>query len=157
MSNFIITQQHQKKTRLIFLGYLFIIVGIILLALRWFDEFGLRKLLGSVLALSFIWMGLDYLRFQKKFYIRISDKKIEWLLDQNTSKGLFVDWLDIRWIKKEKDGGITFYQKSSFSNHMTMNGFTKEITLEILNEISEIAMKRTIRLINFFDITVEVA
>ena len=66
MSNFFITQQQQKKTRLIVFGYLFIIVGILLLALRWFDEFGLRKLLGSVLALSFIWMGPDYLRIQKK-------------------------------------------------------------------------------------------
>ena len=113
--------------------------------------------MGSVLGLSFIWRGINYLRSQKNFIIRVSDEKIEWLLNQNTSKKLFVDWLEIRLIKKENDGGITLYQESCFNNHISMNGFAEENTKEIINEKSKMAISHQIRLINFSDVAVEVA
>ncbi len=156
MSEFFIPQHYQKKTRRIIFGYLMILVGALSIVFKWIDEYSFRKLLGSVLALSFIWMGIDYLRSQKKIFIRISDEKIEWLLDQNLSKTIFVNWLDIRWIKKEEDGGITLYQESCFNNYISMNGFTKENSKEILNELSKMAISHQIRLINFSDVAVEV-
>ena len=79
------------------------------------------------------------------------------MINQNTSKKLFVDWLEIRWIKEENDGGITLYQESCFNNHISMNGFAEENTKEIINEKSKMAISHQIRLINFSDVAVEVA
>ena len=101
------------------------------------------------IVLYLIWSGIDHWRARRrKFSIQINEECIEWLLS-DSEKRKAVYWNGIRWIKSEKDGGITFFRESSFSEHFSLVDFSEENREEIIRLLQEKANTRQIRLINF--------
>jgi hypothetical protein len=61
----------------------------------------------------------------------------------------WVSWDDIKWIKKENSGGITFFRESSFREHFTMKWMKVEQQKELFAQIEETANSKQIRMVNF--------
>ena len=87
---------------------------------------------------------------KRVFFIQMNEKSLEWLLITSSVK-TNIEWINIIWIKKEWDGGITFFQKSSFSEHLRLSDFSASTQKEVIDYIQQMANNRQIRLINFLE------
>lgn len=111
-----------------------------------------------VISFSFLfWSGMDWLRKKKRgHFIELTDELIKWLLSEEENTTV-VYWNDIRWIKKEQDGGITLFLESSFSRHFLLTEFLDDDREKILQLLRQTANTRQISLINFSETIPEVA
>lgn len=103
-----------------------------------------------VFAFFFISNGVSGVRaLQRNYYVEINDVYIEWLPQLPGAYVSIVVWDDIRWIKQENDGSITFSQQSSFSNTLRLTDFPAVDKLQIMRELYSIVSVKQLRLINF--------
>ena len=82
-------------------------------------------------------------------FAEINQDFMEWAVYEKNTGKIFIKWDDVRWIKKEKNGSVTIYQDSSFSNNLPLSDFTKEDKKEILDLLHQSAVQRQISLVNF--------
>ena len=158
MARFLI-YAHPKRKKLDEAYQYFLIVltvlGIISLFYFGWDG-GWRRGGNLILFLFLLWSAIDRLRRKRKeHYLDINRERFEWLVSEQEEKTA-VPWNDIRWIKKENDGGVTLFQESSFSKHFSLQGFLEEDKAAIYKLIHETANQKTIRLINFSESASEV-
>lgn len=152
MSKYFISKDPIERKKRIIYGFVFILLGVFYIVLGSLeDNYGLRKFSAFLFAFSGIWSGIEWVRPQKDLFITVNEEKIEWLVEEKFFKVISIEWLDIRWIKKELEGGVTIFRDSSFSHHMTMKKFSEQDIKDIEREIIENAIVREIRLINFSD------
>lgn len=103
-----------------------------------------------VIALFFISNGVSGIKaLRRNYHVEINDVYIEWLLPLPGAYVSVVVWNDIRWIKQENNGSITFSQQSSFRNTLRLDNFHEADKWQILSELYTIASAKEIRLINF--------
>ena len=159
MARFIV-HPHPRRKKLEEAYQYFLIVFTVLgiMSLFYFDwDGGGRRAVNLILFLFLFWSAIDRLRRKKKeHFLKINEDHLEWLISEQEEKTR-VPWNDIRWIKKEKDGGITLFQDSSFSKHFPLNGFTEDDATSIYKLIQETAIQKEIRLINFAGVISAVA
>lgn len=109
-----------------------------------------RFVINIFMGIYFVWFYIDRFRTGKQVYsLEITDADIRWLEAKKTANKILIDWNDIRWIKKEKNGGITVFRDSSFSEHFPLIDFLQDDREEIIRLLQEKANARQIRLINF--------
>ena len=131
-------------------GIFMIVTGVFLFSgLIFFELDQIHKIFYFIFGLNAFFSGIDQIRGRKQRFISIDEEKIECLANAKGKTIETVEWTDIRWIKKEKNGGITIYRDSSFSNHFSLQGFSNEDSTEIIRLFAEQAIIRNIRLINF--------
>ena len=138
----------RKKYRVVYQYFKIISAFLCLVGLFYFDwNPDLKTVLRTILVLYFLWTAIDLLRRSKReHFIEITQEHISSKSADDISR---VNWDDIRWIKKEKDGGITVFQESSFSKHFSLKDFSEEDRKDILGLLQGNANARQIRLINF--------
>ena len=150
MAKFIVhTHPHRKKME-VFYFWFWIVVTVLFFASLFFIDWGdFKAAARSVTFILLFWSAMDRLRKKKKeHFIEITEESIEWLVSEEENKTL-VPWNDIRWIKRESDGGITLFQESSFSKHFLLTQFLEEDRKAILDLLQQTGNTRQIRLINF--------
>lgn len=152
MPRFIQQTNAKKGKQKIFNKIMFVLVLLFILVslfdYNWNDRFTFSPniFLGSYL----LWSAFDSWRAGKRVYsLEITDLYIGWLETDKITNRILIDWNDIRWIKKEKDGGITFFRDSSFSEHFPLADFSEYDRNEIMLLLYQQANTRQIRLINF--------
>ncbi len=128
---------------LLVLGFTLIVLGVILRKFNW------REFISVILAVNAIGNGIRMIKGRKPLFIELDNNKIQWLLNEKSTSIVVVIWEDIRWIKKEKSGGITFYRESSFSQHVDLKWMTKEDQLLMMEQFLKIAQEKQIKMIDF--------
>jgi hypothetical protein len=78
-------------------------------------------------------------------FVEISTERIMWRLSKDNPE-VYKLWVDIEWIKFEKDG-ISFYQTNSFNNFLSTESFTQEQKEKLTAKVSEMASEKNIKLI----------
>ncbi|MES2331861.1 MAG: hypothetical protein V4539_19805 [Bacteroidota bacterium] len=99
--------------------------------------------------------ALGYEGFRKMGKVKFVDidmDRIEWSIYERSNNHILIEWSDVRWIKKEKDGSISVFRDSSFSNNLSLNDLREEDKKEILILLEQYARGRGIHLINFSDL-----
>ena len=140
----------KKRKQIIFFIFSLLLVIDLLLSIWDINQENKGKyFLRIVLLLVFIFYYISEWQASKRsFFIQIKESSIEWLLPSFYRKSEII-WGDIKWIKKELDGGITFFQESSFSLHLPLKDISIEEKVEFVSCLQQIANTRLIRLINF--------
>ena len=152
MPRFIVHTKEKQKRRTLLWAYFLIVVGLFSFVLFIFFD-GRNDLSGiasMVIAMNALASGINQLRNVRKVrFIEVDKEHIAWGGYEKFENIIPVDWNDIRWIKKEKDGGITLFQDSSFSKHISLAKFSDDDQNEIMLLLQQIATERRIRMINF--------
>lgn len=152
MARFTIHINESKRRRKRYWAYLQLVLGISVLFLYLFfdDRSTFYRVSHLVIAIFFISNAIAAIRSSRReHYVDINEKSIEWLPLYTSAEVSVVDWDDVRWIKQEQDGSITFNQESSFSSNLRVDGFLEEDKFQILRQLYMIASARKIQLINF--------
>lgn len=152
MARFTIHLNEFKRRKREYWAYLQLVLGISVLFLYLFfdDRNPFLRMSHLVIAIFFIWNAIAAIRSSRRAsYVDISETCIEWLAQYTSAEVVVVDWNDIRWIKQEQDGSITFNQESSFSSNLRVADFSEEDKFQILRQLYIIASTRKIHLINF--------
>ena len=140
----------RKRKMTLFLGYFSLAASLFLFSGLFFFELDqIHKLFYIVFGINTMFSGLEKIRGKQKRLIYIDDEKIDFQSQTKENSVVTVIWTDMRWIKKENDGGITIYRESSFSNHISMTDYSAEDQKRILDLIEQQGEKHNIRLINF--------
>lgn len=112
MSKYFISKDPIERKKRIIYGFVFILLGVFYIVLGSLeDNYGLRKFSAFLFAFSGIWSGIEWVRPQKDLFITVNEEKIEWLVEEKFFKVISIEWLDIRWIKKELEGGGNHFQR----------------------------------------------
>jgi hypothetical protein len=152
MARYALQLDPSKRRKKLFWAWLQLMLGIVVLMLYLiFDEENtFSRVAHIIIALFLISNGVSGIRtVRKNHYVEINEVSIEWLPQLPGAIVSMVVWDDIRWIKQENDGSITFNQQSSFSNTLRLADFSSKDKLQILSELYSIASARQIKLINF--------
>lgn len=152
MARFTIHINEFKRRRKRYWAYLQLVLGISVLFLYLFfdDRNTFYRVSHLVIAIFFISNAIAAIRSSRRAsYVDISETCIEWLAQYTNAEVMVVDWNDIRWLKQEQDGSITFNQESSFSSNLRVTDFSEEDKFQILRQLYMIASARKIHLINF--------
>jgi hypothetical protein len=139
-----------KRKREKLIGKLLIIAGVGLVLLNFLtDGMGWRQFISIIIGINIFGSGYQLIKRRKPLYFEFDETKIEWLVFEKSTQITWVSWDDIKWIKKENSGGITFFRESSFSEHFTMKWMTVEQQKELFAQIEETANSKQIRMVNF--------
>lgn len=159
MPKFIIQTTEKKKKKTLLLARFFLFIGLLFLGIIIFSNgSGLGKVANLVLGLNALMWGISLLfRKKKEFFINITGERIEWLVYEKNRNIIAVYWSNIRWIKRENDGGISLFKDSSFSEYFSLANFSAEERKEIMRLLQEKANARQINLVNFLDMSLVVA
>ena len=159
MPKFIIQTTEKKKKKTLLLACFFLFIGLLFLGISiFFNGSGLGKVANLVLGLNALMCGISPLfRKKKEFFINITGERIEWLVYEKNRNIIAVYWSNIRWIKRENDGGISLFEDSSFSEYFSLANFSTEERKEIMRLLQEKANARQINLVNFSDMSLVVA
>lgn len=152
MARYSLKIEAHKRRKKLYWAYLQWVLGIVVLLLYLiFDEENtFSRVAHIVIALFFISNGVSGMKaLRRNYYVEINDVYIEWLPQLPGAYVSVVVWDDIRWIKQENDGSITFSQQSSFSNTLRFTDFSPADKLQIMRELYSIASGKQLRLINF--------
>lgn len=152
MARYTLQIEASKRRKNLFWTYLQLVLGImVLLVYLIFDEENtFSRVAHIVIAVFFISNGISGIKASRRnYYVDINDVYIEWLPQLPGASVVVVVWDDIRWIKQEKDGRITFCQQSSFSNTLCLTDFSPADKLQIMRELYSVASARQLRLVNF--------
>ncbi len=150
MSRFPVYRHARNKQREITYAWLLIVFAvIILIAGTFFMNWPWKSLSPVVFFIFILWTGVDKLRnTRREYFFEVTPLTLEWLLDEGAAR-VQIPWEDIRWIKKESNGSISFFQDSSFNKNILLNMYAKEERTRIEKEIEEMANARQIKLLNF--------
>ncbi|MEO8173209.1 MAG: hypothetical protein ABI581_09010 [Sediminibacterium sp.] len=154
MARFTIHAEEKRKHKKRVFAYFWVITGALcLLFYLFFDERdGFIRYAPLLIAVNGIWIGSDsFISMGKLRFVEINEQYVEWLIYDKNFPVIFIEWKDIRWIKKERDGSVTVFQDSSFSNNLSLVELTAEDRNEILRLFVQYSMTRQIRLVNFSD------
>lgn len=152
MARYTLQIEAHKRQKKLYWAYLQLVLGIVVLLLYLFfdEENSFSRISHIVIALFFISNGVSGIRSSRRnYYVEINDVYIEWLSQLPGAYVSVVVWDDIRWIKQENDGGITFSQQSSFSNTLRLADFPDKDKVQIMSELYSMASAKQLRLINF--------
>ena len=137
-----------KREKLI--GKLLIIAGVGLVLLNFFlNDMGWRQLISIIIGINIFGSGYRMIKGRQPLYFEFDNEKIGWLVFEKSNQIVWLNWSDIKWIKKEINGGVTFFRESSFSEHFTMKWMTEEQQVELFAQILATANSKQIRLVNF--------
>jgi hypothetical protein len=153
MARFVIKVPKKKKQFRLLIIYSKIFVALavfVFCEIEKFGNFGFYFVLAGFL-LSDI---LELINGEKEKFIDIQKDRIRWQLtetlnNKKAAQTIEIEWEDIRWIKKENNGDISFYKYNSFFDFFYLDGFEKKDKQDICNLIEEIANQKHIRLVNF--------
>jgi hypothetical protein len=149
MSRFTVYKDPRRQRRQTAFAWFFVILAILTLISEFFVEWRWKYLGHWALFFLFLSTGIEKLRKKKRVYFfEVTPAQLEWLFQEQAEKTI-IPWEDIQWIKKEKNGSISFFQESSFSKNVLLNMFPEEEKKLIEKEMEVIALNRGIRLINF--------
>ena len=156
MSRFVIHISEKKRRNDLVKACISILTSLFCLAVLAYYLFseeelkGIRKAFYIVFALQSGWSGYDYLlkRRRRELFLEIDELNIV-ISMQETEKPIITEWNDIRWIKKEKSGGILIFRESSFSVGFSLNPFQPEDQEQIISLLEKYATQKQIRLVNF--------
>lgn len=152
MARYTLQIEANKRRKKLYWAYLQLVLGIVVLTLYLFfdEESSFARVSHILITFFFISNGVSGIRaLQRNYYVEINDVYIEWLPQLPGAYFSIVVWDDIRWIKQENDGSITFSQQSSFSNTLRLTDFPAVDKLQIMRELDSIASAKQLRLINF--------
>ncbi|MBI2274589.1 MAG: hypothetical protein HYU70_12385 [Bacteroidetes bacterium] len=152
MARYTLQIEANKRRKKLYWAYLQLVLGIVVLTLYLFfdEESSFARVSHILIAFFFISNGVSGIRaLRRNYYVEINDVYIEWLPQFPGAYVSVVVWDDIRWIKQENDGSITFSQQSSFSNTLRLTDFPVVDKLQIMRELYSIASAKQLRLINF--------
>ena len=90
-----------------------------------------------------------YQNLKKSLFLSITEGIIRWRISPNSDTEKSIYWKDIRWIKRENDGSISFYLDSSFSENIALLLFNTEEQRKIGECIMSEAGKWPIKIIGF--------
>ena len=139
-----------KRKREKIFGIILVVLGIGLIALNiFFNDAFWRHFFSIIFGLNFIGSGIQHIKGRKPLYLKIDDQKIESLFYEKSSSISLVTWDDIKWIKKENSGGLTFFRESSFSNHFDLQWMTDLEKSVLMSIVVEMANAKKVRLVNF--------
>lgn len=152
MARYTLQIEANKRRKKLYWAYLQLVLGIVVLTLYlFFDEkSSFARVSHILIAFFFISNGVSGIRaLRRNYYVEINDVYIEWLPQLPGAYVSIAVWDDIRWIKQENDGSITFSQQSSFSNTLRLTDFPVVDKLQIMRELYSITSAKQLRLINF--------
>lgn len=152
MARYTLQIEAHKRRKKLYWAYLQLLLGIVVLLLYLIldEENTFSRVAHIVIALFFISNGVSGIKaLRRNYYVEINDVYIEWLPQLPGAYVSVVVWDDIRWIKQENDGSITFSQQSSFSNTLRLTDFSPADKLQIMRELYSVASGKQLRLINF--------
>lgn len=148
----------EKRKKTLLLGYFFVMAGLALFVVSFYlNKTTLPEIFYAVLSINAIISGIGKIRGRKQVFIQITDEGIKGLVYEKSSNEIIVAWKDIHWIKKEKDGDITIYRASSFSDHFFLKDFSEEDKTEIYQQLQSVAVRKQVHLINFSQFPLAVA
>jgi hypothetical protein len=108
-----------------------------------------QQIARAILPIWLLWSGFERLmKSRREYFLEISDRQVYWHLREFESRQTIL-WDDVRWIKREKDGTISFYMASSFRAGFHPRVFTQAEQEQLLNEITGIAIEKHLELVNF--------
>ena len=153
MARFIIAKPKRKKQfRLwtIYARIFFIVAVFVFSQIEKFGNFGFYIILAGFLVSDI----LELINGEKEKFIDIQEDSIRWQLtetpkNKKVAQAIEIDWEEIRWIKKECNGDISFYKDNSFFDFFYLDGFEIKDKLDICHLIQKIANQKNIRLVNF--------
>lgn len=155
MARYTLQIEADKRRKKLYWAWFQLVLGLVVLLLYLvFDEENtFSRVAHIVMALFFLSSGVSGISASRRvYYIEINDVYIEWLPQLPGTNVSIVVWDDIRWIKQENDGGITFSQQSSFSNTLRLTDFPAVDKMRIMSELYSRASFKQIRLINFEEV-----
>lgn len=155
MARYTLQIEPPKRQKKLYWAWLQLVLGIVVLLLYLvFDEENtFSRVAHIVIAIFFISNGVSGIKASRRnYYVEINDVYIEWLPQLPSAYVSVVVWDDIRWIKQEMDGSITFSQQSSFRNTLRLASFSEEDKWQILRELYVTASTKQLRLINFEEV-----
>ncbi len=150
MPRFIETIPVFKRKKELISGYVLLVLGLTLVVLDIISrKLDWREFISIILAVNAIINCIRMIKGRKPFFFEWDNSKIQWLLHEKSTSIVAVSWDDLRWIKKEKSGGVTFYRESSFSQHFDMKWMRKEEQLLVMEQFLKIAQEKKIKTIDF--------
>jgi hypothetical protein len=155
MSRFVVYQDPRKNKRSLLFAWIMISVGALsLVALLFTTQ---QRIGRAILPIWLLWAGFERLmKSRREYFLEINDRQLYWHLREFESRQTLL-WDDVRWIKREKDGTISFYMASSFRAGLHPGVFTQAEQEQVLNEITGIAMEKNLELVNFSQLVLPVA
>ncbi len=140
----------RKRKMSLFGGYFLLVSSLLLFSGLFFFELDqIHKLFYIVFGINTLFSGLEKIKGKQSRLIYIDNEKIDFQSQTKESSVVTVVWTDMRWIKKENDGGITIYRESSFSNHISLTDYSAEDQKRMIDLIEQQGANHNIRLINF--------
>ncbi len=110
----------------------------------------LQYLFNPILSIfCFITAFNAYQGVKKSLFLTIDEGMIHWRINPNSDAMKCIYWKDIRWMKREYNGSISFYQDSSFSENIALLHFSAEEQRKIEECILFEAGKWPIKIIGF--------
>lgn len=152
MALYLVTVAENKKRKKLLTGYAYVIISLIILGATFFldKRNNLIRILNTVIFINFGWTGISKIRnANREESLEITPEFIRFNQKFDLRRFTEVRWTDIRWIKQEKKDTLVFFQDSSLSQTLALTDFTALQQTNILQVIQELALQRTIRLINF--------
>jgi hypothetical protein len=148
MSRFIVYKDPKKNKRQLLFAW--ITIGVGFLGLVFLFLYKEKRIAARViLPIWLLWSGFERLmKIRREYFLEINDRQLYWYLREFNPRQTVL-WDDVRWIKQEKDGTISFYMASSFRAGFHPGIFTQAEQEQVLNEITGIAMEKHLELVNF--------
>jgi hypothetical protein len=156
MSRFVVYQDPKKNKRQLLFAWITIGAGFLGLVSLFFNRQN-RIAAGAILPIWLLWSGFERLmKSRREFFLEIDNHQLYWHLREFESRQTVL-WDDVRWIKQEKDGTISFYMASSFRAGFHPALFTQAEQQQLLNEIVGIATEKQLELVNFSQLVLTTA
>jgi hypothetical protein len=150
MQNFVVPVNHRKRKRNTIMAFVMFVLALVVLIIDLtYPEKNRLGIFHAILPLFVIFNCIDTLRKKKPLFVQISEECIRWLAHEKSTTEYAISWPEIKWIKKEQDGGLTIFRESSFSNHVSLQKFTPEDQQTITQLVQTIADGKKVRLVNF--------